>query len=192
MESTSTATLTLEDFMQRYSDEGPFELIDGAFIPVTAQVLKTVRITFSLARKLADFVDAQKLGEVFVEAPFVLVYGSNWVKGSRIPDIMFYRADRVAQFEDNDPDAEDKPLIGPPDLAVEIVSPTDRMIDVTRKVRLYLEDGVQLVWVVEPDEKSVSIFTPNTKQFTRLTIEDTLSGGDILPNFALPLEQLFE
>ena len=105
---------------------------------------------------------------------------------------MFYGAARVAEFEENDPEAEDKPLIGPPDLAVEVVSPTDRMVDVNRKVRLDLEDGVRMVWVVEPEEKSVTIYTPHSKQFTRLTIEDTLTGSDILPNFEAPLRQIFE
>lgn len=82
-------------------------------------------------------------------------------------------------------------LIGPPDLAIEIVSPTDRISHVNRKIRLYLEDGVQVVWLVEPEEQTITIYTPATKQFTRLTLEDTLTGGDLLPNFALSLSQLF-
>lgn len=192
MESTPTAVLTLEDFMQRFSDEGPFEFIDGEFIPATAQILGSVRITLRLYRKLADFVDAHKLGEVFAEAPFVLVYSSDWVKGSRIPDIMFYSADRMAAMEENDPNINAKPLIGPPVLAVEVVSPTDRMSDVTRKIQRYLTDGVQLIWVIEPEDKIVTIHTPHSKQLTRLTSEDTLTGGDLLPNFELPLNQLFE
>ncbi len=192
MESTSTATLTLEGFMQRYSDEGPFELIDGAFIPVTAQILNSGDIAGLLYRRLATYGETYQCGKAYIEIPFVLVYQANWVKGSRVPDVMFVTTEHITQLAANDPDWRQKPLVGAPILAVEVVSPTDLMTHVNRKVRLYLEDGVQLVWVVEPDEKSVTIYTPNTKQFTRLTIEDTLSGGDILPNFALPLEQLFE
>lgn len=192
MESTSTATLTLEDFMQRYSDEGPFELIDGEFIPVTAQILDSGDIAGLIYRRLASYGEDQRRGKAYIEIPFVLVYQANWVKGSRVPDVMFVTAEHIAQLAANDPEWRKKPLVGAPLLAVEVVSPTDPMTQVNRKVRLYLEDGVRMVWVVEPEEKSVTIYTPHSKQFTRLTLEDTLMGGDILPNFALPLGQLFE
>lgn len=188
----STPLLTLEDFMQRYSDEGPFEWINGVVIPVQPVVLGIAHIRGCLFRKLADFADIHGFGEVYGSCPFVLLDDQRYVKRSYRPDILFITSSHLREIMNRDPDWGNKPLIGPPDLVVEVVSPTDLMTHVNRKVRLYLEDGVQLVWVVEPDEKSVSIFTPNTKQFTRLTIEDTLSGGDILPNFALPLEQLFE
>ena len=78
-----------------------------------------------------------------------------------------------------------------PDLAVEVVSPTDRAEAGLDKVREYFEAGVQLVWVIYPKLRVVHVF----ESFTRirvLTRADDLDGGALLPGFRLPLATLFE
>jgi Uma2 family endonuclease len=191
MVETGITLMTLDEFMQRYSDEGPFEVVGGEIVPVTPQVTRSARIAGRLFRKLADYVETHKLGEAFIEAPFVLTIDAKWVKGSRVPDVMFIAAARLAQLAEDDPDWDSKPLPLVPDLVIEVISPTDRLADVTAKIAGYLDDGVRMVWLIEPEAQTVTIYTPGSKQLTRLTAEDTLSGGDIVPGFELPLNTLF-
>lgn len=181
----------LDEFMELYSDEGPFELADGERIPVSPQITRSGRIAGRLYRSLADHVDVNELGEVFSEVPFVITPQINWVKGSRVPDVMFVRAERLAELAEIDPHWEDKPLTIVPDLVVEVVSPTDRLANVNRKIARYLKDGVLVIWLIEADSKTVTIYKQGQKELIRLTIEDTLSGGDIIPGFEIPVAKLF-
>lgn len=79
---------------------------------------------------------------------------------------------------------------GTPDLAIEVVSPSDRADDVQEKVLEYLEAGTRLVWVVYPGRRSVVVHEPGGT--ARMLLEgDTLDGGDVLPGFHLPVARLF-
>ena len=76
-----------------------------------------------------------------------------------------------------------------PDLAIEIVSPTDKQYDVTEKAFAYLKAGTQRVWVIEPVAKTVMIYRSET-DFTLLSCEDTLTGEDVVEGFTCPVTQL--
>jgi Uma2 family endonuclease len=78
-----------------------------------------------------------------------------------------------------------------PDLAVEIVSPTNLAEEIDSKVTDYLQSGVRLVWVFYPDTGRVYVYQPPT-QVSILERIDTLDGGAILPDFRLPIVQLYE
>lgn len=190
-DKTHATTLTLEDYMERFSDQGAFELIDGEFITITPQVIRSVRLAGRIYRTLADFVDEHGLGEVFMEGPFVLLYESNWVKGSQVPDVMFVSQAKLDAIQAADPDWQDKPIIGAPDLVVEVISPTDKALILGHKVKLYLEDGVRLLWVVEPENNMVTAYRADSNQAIHLSRADTLSGDDVLPGLRLSLEALF-
>jgi Uma2 family endonuclease len=191
MVKTNATLMTLEQFMQRYSDEGPFEIIEGEITDVTPQVTRSARIAGELFFQLTLYLKAHQLGEAFSEAPFVLTVASNWVKGSRVPDVMFVRRERLEQLAQDDPDWQDKPLTIVPDLVAEITSPTDKHAEVNKKIVRYLDDGVQVVWLIEPEGQTVTIYTPGSQHLTHLGAEDTLSGGDVIPGFALLVESLF-
>jgi Uma2 family endonuclease len=191
MVQTDASPITVEEFMRLYDEHGPFEWIEGERVPVTPQVTRSARIAGRLFRALADYVEAQNLGEVFIETLFVLTAKSDWVTGSRVPDVMFVQAARLTQLAEDDPGWENKPLTLVPDLVAEIVSPTDRLVDVDKKIARYLADGVRLVWLVEPEGQTLTIYTPDSKQCTRLGHDDTLSGGDVIPGFELPVARLF-
>jgi len=102
----------------------------------------------------------------------------------RAPDIAFVRAERF-------PNGPPRGFIeGPPDLAVEIVSPSDRASDVLAKVRDWLEAKCLVVWVVDPGTRTVQIYwRPNHAEI--LTIDDDLRGAEVVPGFKLPLTDLF-
>jgi Uma2 family endonuclease len=182
--------LSLEDFIQRY-DEAPFELIDGEFYEMSPQAIGSSQLGFSLARLMAEVAEVNHLGLVVPEAPFVLKKGKNWVRGSRVPDIMFVTADRLKALVESDPDWYKKPLTIVPDLVVEIMSPTDRFSNVLRKVKLYLSDGVQVCWIVDAERQAVLIYRAGSDQVTLLTEEDTLTEATLLPGLSIPIAKLF-
>jgi Uma2 family endonuclease len=191
MVKAGVTLMTQEEFMQRYGEQGPFEVIEGEIVEMTPQVTRSARIGGRLFLELAVYLKSRRLGEAFIETPFVLTTASNSVKGSRVPDVMFVRAERLAQLAQDDPDWQDKPLTIVPDLVVEIVSPTDRIPEVDKKIARYLADGVQIVWVIEPKGQTVKIYTYGSRQITLLKAEDMLSGGNVIPGFEMPVVKLF-
>ena len=193
MEAVHIPTMSIDAFMERYSDEGPFEFIDGEIIPVTPQITRSSRVGARLFRAMADHVDENGLGEVFIETPFVLTLDNpNWVKDSRVPDVMFYTAEKLAKLAEAIPDWESKPLIGVPDFVAEVVSPTDKFTKVHLKIARYLRDGVRLLWVIDPQQKNVTVYTSGSDQQTIVSGSDSLlTGGDVLPGFSIKLADLF-
>ena len=101
----------------------------------------------------------------------------------RSPDAAFIRRDRL-------PELTDHFVPVAPDLAVEVLSPSDRMADALSKVAMYLQAGTRLVWVVEPRTRSVTTYRSRT-DVKVLKGTDLLSGLDVLPGFRLSLNELF-
>jgi Uma2 family endonuclease len=104
---------------------------------------------------------------------------------------MFVVRDKLEQFRSTIPDADDKPYVLVPDIAVEIVSPNDAYSEIAVKVRRYLKDGVQLVWVVDPQVREVAVHEAGKQSPTILGDEDTLHADSILSGFSLPVRTIF-
>ena len=105
----------------------------------------------------------------------------------RLPDLSF-----TAWVSLPDDFAHLQPVLDfPPDLAVEILSESDRAGEVRRKIGEYFAYGTKLVWVVDPRACNVAVYA-DAETSTPLTRDDTLDGGAVLPGFALPLAQLFD
>jgi Uma2 family endonuclease len=128
---------------------------------------------------LDEFVEEHELGRVGVESGFYLTRDPDTVRG---PDVLFVSREKL------DPDVE---VFGYyeviPDLVVEIVSPGDTFNEVMDKVDEYLAAGVQTVWVVNMRRRSVIVYPGGQT----LTEDDTLTGGSVLPGFAVPVSRLF-
>lgn len=136
-------------------------------------------ISVNTIRYLDQHVYEHKLGRLYTaETTFHL--GDRLVK----PDVAFVSTERL-------PENRRKGSPIPPDLAIEIVSPTDKQYDVTEKAFAYLKAGTRLVWVVEPVAKTVMVYRSET-DFTLLRCEDTLSGEGVVEGFTCPVVRLFE
>jgi len=188
--------MALEDYNRLYDQEGPFEIIHGERIPKMPQVAGHGEVIDIVRDGINGHSVGKKLGRAFSEQTFVLSYSPGWVTGSRIPDVMYYTAERLEAYKAANPDWKKKPYILVPDLVVEVISPTDDLSELSDKVDLYLTDGVRLVWVMDFNKENVSIHTlistqPFTKQQTTLKIGDTLTGGEIIPGFEIPVATLF-
>lgn len=181
--------LTLDEFVRFYETEGPFEIINGerrAIVPPVALHGLTTRAFFKF---LEGFCSAHDLGQVFFEMAFVLIYDSNWVKGSRVPDVMFIAAERWGQYTAEVSDCVDKPIVLVPDLVVKVVSPNDLYTDIQDKVALYINDGVKLVWVADPKRQRVTVYS--AQHYQLLGVDDTLDAGAVIPGFSVRPSEVF-
>jgi Uma2 family endonuclease len=110
----------------------------------------------------------------------------------RMPDVSFIRWDSV-----DDPNEIENPagafLEVPPDLAVEVLSPSNTRREMEIKLGEYAKAGVKLVWYVDPERKEVDVYPKgNPKRKKTLGVTDTLDGGNVLPGFAVPVARIFE
>jgi Uma2 family endonuclease len=184
-----TGLLTIEEFVRLYDREGPFEIIDGERKPIMPPVLLHGMIVRLLWRLLDPFCVAHGLGEVFTDVPFVLTYRSAWVKGSRVPDLMFFSAARWQVYMAEASDQFGKPVILIPDLAVEVVSPNDLHTEIQNKVVHYLADGVRLIWVIDPTYKRIQIY--EGERYTTVEADGVLTGSEVIPGFSVAVAELF-
>ena len=185
--------MAMDDFIEAINDQ-PFELINGERIDKMPGISGHSEIIHLLFLLLHAFCKEHNLGIVRMETTFVLPdhYDANWVTGSRVPDLMFIAADRFSEYTASDEDWRDKPLLIVPDLVVEVLSPNDSYTAVDEKVDAYRQDGVRLIWLVDPQRKKVTVHRLANIQPEIKTQDTTLSGEDVLPDFAVPLTDIFK
>jgi Uma2 family endonuclease len=163
-------------------DIGPSELIRGELIKMSPTGHDHGRISSKIDRALGNFVESRKLGEVLTsEAGFIISRDPDSV---RAPDVAFVRAER------HPPGGERNFFQGPPDLAVEVLSPDDRASDVNTKVRDWLDAGTIAVLVVDPQTKTVAVHR-RPREIKILALDDTLTLPDLVPEFSLPVKDIF-
>jgi Uma2 family endonuclease len=182
--------MALDDYIREY-EEQPFELTNGEKVVLMPAVFEHTIVLKFLYKLLLKCEEAFATIAVFSETPFVLADTPHWVRGSRVPDIMVYRAEQIQVYQATMPDYASKPLVLVPALCVEIVSQNDSYIELEEKVDNYLHDGVEIVWLVNPRQRSVTIFTADGL-VTRLVGEAVLSSVSLLPDFAVRVSELFQ
>jgi Uma2 family endonuclease len=179
---TSTR-LTLEEFLKLPETEPASEYVCGEVIEKGMGSRAHAIIEMLLGIVVGRFVLDHNLGEAGSE--WRCVFGPNTRGRGYIPDFVFIAASRLPP-----PDTPDGPFFGAPDLAVEILSPNDRVGRTMGKIWFYLRHGVRLVWLIDPEERSITVFAPDEDDRT-LTEEDIIDGGDVLPGFSTPVSALF-
>jgi len=174
--------MTVEEFEQ-ITEDGKFDLVDGEVWYVSPTQINHGDTTPDVSYFLSDHVRREKLGKIYSgELGFRLHPGLRTVL---CPDVAFVRSARVP------PKGTTGFFQGPPDLAVEVISPSESNADVLTKVGKYLDHGTQAVWCVYPERQLIIVHASDEPSLV-LHIGDTLTGGSVLPEFSLPLATLFE
>jgi len=183
--------MSVDEFWERQNERN-FELIHGEHVFMSPKLWGSDKYADRLRRRIEAFTEQRELGNVFVEVTFALPGADkNWIKGSRQPDVSYYEKSRIEAYDAEHDDEDDNlPLMLVPDLAVEIVSKSDKWSDVVAKAGLYLQDGVRLIWIIHRRRRFITVYTPNDPPVT-LNEGDTLTGGDVLPGFTLELATFF-
>ncbi len=161
-----------------------YELVDGVLLE-KEMAFRESMIAMKIGQELLNFIRGKSLG-VVAGADGMMKLAPGLV---RIPDCSFVRK---AQFPGGRVSAIRVPSIHP-DLAVEVLSPGNTDEEMDEKLRDFFAAGTTLVWLVEPDTRSVLVLTQADRATaTRINVVDTLDGGSVLPGFALPVATLFD
>ncbi|MBX9628560.1 MAG: Uma2 family endonuclease [Gemmataceae bacterium] len=182
--ATATKLLTAEEFARLPDppDGSKQELVKGEVVTMPPPSFAHGKVQGNVYYALETHNRARSAGHVTVESGLVTERDSDTVRG---PDVAFWSFERVPAGHD--------PGVYPAvaaDLVVEVLSPGNTRRQVRDKLREYFAAGVRLVWVADPDDRSVTVYT-RPGGGTVLWEDDTLTGGDVLAGFTCPVAEFF-
>ncbi|AMV28402.1 hypothetical protein VT84_28620 [Gemmata sp. SH-PL17] len=181
-------TATVQDLLDgSITGDRGCELVDGILVEKTMG-FRDDAIGARIIYLLLAFLETHNLGLV-AGAQGLIRFKLDLV---RVPDVSFIRWDSV-----DDPNEIENPagafLEVPPDLAVEVLSPSNTQREMEIKLAEYAKSGVKLVWFVDPERKEVDVYPKgNPKRKKTLGVNDELDGGTVLPGFAVKVSRIFE
>ena len=180
---------TVDDVMEitadRASNGVSYELIEGELLEVSPTNLLHSWVAGEVYSFLKAFARQHKLGTVFFESGHQSRRDSFNLLG---PDVAFVSRDKLP---DDLPEAYADFM---PDLAVELLSPTNTKSEIERKIDIYLRNGTELVWIVKPRQKCVEVCRLDDDgaiETETVSQGESLSGETVLPGFKLPIAKLF-
>lgn len=180
----SIAQLTTADDLLRMPDDGfRYELINGELHQTAPAGEEHGSAAMSVGGSLHAYVRAHNLGKVYAaETGFRLATDPDTV---RAPDVAFITRERIEATGIAKGYRE-----GAPDLVVEVISPNDLYTEVDEKVTEWLQAGTRMVVVVNPRKRSITVYR-STSDIRILSENDTFDGGDVVPGWTLPVQDIF-
>jgi len=181
--SATTQLFTAEQLLHMPDDGYRYELVEGVLIKMSPAGFDHGDVALTIGGLLWQYVRANKLGRVLAaETGFKLASDPDTVLA---PDAAFIRQeeiDRVGRTKKFWP--------GAPDLAVEVMSPEDTLRKTEEKAKAWLAHGARMVWVVNPKQRTVSVYRPG-KDVAVLTDTDALEGHEVVPGFRCDVKEIF-
>jgi Uma2 family endonuclease len=180
--ATHNKTITPDELLEMPDDGIRREIHDGVLVEMSPSGDVSTVIAVEIITFMRTYVRAHNLGRVtgsdggFIlsEDPYTLL----------VPDVGFVSRERTEPYT-----TKFHKLA--PDLAVEVISPSERADDIFTKVQTYLQYGTRLVWIVYPKTRQVVVYQQHIENISVLDINDTLDGRDVLPGFTLPVRDIF-
>jgi Uma2 family endonuclease len=184
MAATATKLLTAEEFFQRPdpSDGSREELIRGEVVTMPAPGFRHGEVAMQVGFILKLFLQQHPVGRVLAETGVRTEHDPDSVRG---PDVSFWSFDRVQR----EPEIVGYPEVAA-DLCVEVRSPSNTFKKLRDKAAEYLRAGVRMVWIVDPDDRSVTVYRQPGRGIT-ISDDAVLEGEDVLPGFTCPVSKLF-
>lgn len=178
-----TRRYTVDD-LEQFPDDGKFrELVNGEIVEWDMPSWKHAVLEAELTSIIRNFVRERRLGTVGSGEGMVRILGSK--HDARGSDIEFCRRGRRSREEADLPAA-----LTPPDLVVEIISPSERDDRVQAKVNDWLRAGVQLLWYVDPETGDTTVYQGD--ETSVVPADEMLDGGDVLPGFQIRLGSVLQ
>ena len=183
-----TQPVTADNFLEvanlpEYADQN-IELVEGEIVTMPTTNRTHSKALGYISVVVGGYIHAKRLGDIHVGDAGVILernpYGRDTVRGL---DFAFISNERLPQLGDSNL------LDIAPDLAIEVMSPGNKVPDTRLKVRQLLEAGTQAVWIVHPDFNEVDVYTVDG--MTTYREGDSISGGDILPGFEIAVADIF-
>ncbi len=175
--------MTADELLRMPRGSMRYELIHGKLVTMTPAGAKHCGITSLLSAYLVTFVSQRRIGRVFTGDPgFILARNPDTV---RAPDIAFLTNEQLGRLG-----IPDSFFVGAPDLAVEVVSPSQSMKEAASKAMEWLKHGTQIVWIVDPPSESVTAYEQDgaVRSFNK---DDDLVAPKLLPGFSCRVGDIF-
>lgn len=176
---------TTHDLINMPDNSKTYELHDGELVERILPARKHAILSAELSIALYNYAKVHNAGTVVGSDGGYLLHTDPTTHRQtvRVPDVSF-----VAKARETS-DADDL-YIGAPDLAVEVISPSETYTIIRGKLRDYFKYGTHLMWLVYPDAKQIEVYTAFDSA-TILSAADTLTGGDVLPEFSVKVADIF-
>ena len=182
MKVKAKSLITAEELF-KMGDLGRCELVKGEVVQMSPAGHAHGKIAMRIGSLLCSYIDQNELGVVYAsETGFITSRNPDTV---RAPDAMFVSKGRLSEISETD---SFLPIA--PDLAVEVISPSDTWIEVEAKLDEYFRAGVKLIWVLEPKTKKAYVYR-SPAEVRILGESETLDGEDIVPGFEISVSELF-
>jgi Uma2 family endonuclease len=175
--------VTPEDLL-KLPDQGVLELVDGKIVEKNVSMISS-EVEGKVFRVIANFLDSHGGAKVFPASLGYRCFSDDPDKVRR-PDVSVVAEGRLATLAAENPGY--MPIA--PDFAVEVVSKRDTVYEVGEKVREYHAAGCQVVWVVDPEARLVTVH-PNGGRPQILTADDEITLPDVLPGFRCRVAEFF-
>jgi Uma2 family endonuclease len=173
------------EILTSLGEDAIVEVVGGELIEMTPAGARHGRITVNLVYALESAARAGNLGHVFSDQTAYVLRGTpDDIQTMRLPDVSFIRAERLP---DQTPEGY---WFLAPDLAVEVISPTERAAYTQVKLKDYFDAGTREVWVVYPDTRQVVVHWADGSRV--YSADDTLTRPELLPGFEVKIAELFE
>ena len=173
---------TDEEFMALPDDGGRYELVDEQVVDMGNSGMEHGNISAYLCGLIELYVRPKKLGVTCDSSTAFTLKSGN----KRSPDFSFVSKERLQGLR-----RLPKGFFqGAPDLAIEVISPSNTFEEIHTKLVEYFDNNCRVVWVINPDERSVVVYRqPQPDRLLKMT--DSLDGEEVIPGFTLPVAQLF-
>jgi Uma2 family endonuclease len=178
--ATSVRKLTYADYEKIPPDGFRHEIIGGDEFMTPSPNLEHQRVVGNVFRLLANHAVLGKFGQAFVAPTDVVLSEHDIVE----PDVLFVSSSRTSILTE-------KNIQGPPDLVVEVLSPSTQSVDRGPKLALYEHSGVAEVWIIDPRAKTVEIREFGTTRRTRIYKEGQSFESSLLPGLSVKLSDVF-
>ena len=173
--------LTAADLLALPDDDYRYELVRGELIRRSLPGFSHGRTVVLVASRLGHFIETHNLGAILGASGYHLEWGPDTV---RAPDVSFISAERLPPDE-----LPHGYLMLAPDLAVEVLSPSERPGMRREKMRDYFAAGTRLVWEIDPAQRTITVYR-SAHDGTTLAATDELTGAEVLPGFACRVGEL--
>jgi len=162
-------------------DELRYELDDGELIEMTRPRVGHNRVVMRMTQLLLQYLQKNPVGELFTSDNLFILGPTT----KRAPDLSFILAERASKID------AAKDIQGAPDLAIEVLSPSDKAAAMRRKVKQYFGAGARVVWLVYPASREVEVWESAAGPARVAGENETLESRDLLPGFSLMVQSLF-
>ena len=188
VELSHTTPITIKDIEDMEARGSSREIVNGQWVDTSEEKMTGElhgAIATNLIIALGSYVKAHQLGRVYpADTTYILEVDKDGVQLMRLPDVSFVAADRVKTRD------RDTYYQLAPDLAIEIISPSERAVAMRAKLKDYLRTGVRQVWQIYPETQEVVVYLADGTVRT-YGVGQTIPGAEILPGFALPVADVF-